>query len=225
LPGGPGAVTVEYAFTDASWDFAEGAERDPARLRTDLSRLSDEVGVPVLRMHQVHGNDVAVVDDDTTDVPRADALVTTSRGVALMTRAADCVPVLLADPAQGVVAAVHSGRQGVVAGVVPAAVARMRQLGAERIEAWIGPHVCGACYEVPDDMRTEVAGVEPAAHAQTSWGTPSVDLGAAVLAQLDRDGVSAERIGGCTMEDPSLWSHRRDGARAGRLAGVIWMAA
>ena len=104
--------------------------------------------------------------------------MTARPGVVLAVRAADCVPVLLADPDAGVIGAAHAGRPGLVAEVVPHTVAAMRALGAADITAWVGPHVCGACYEVPAEMQAEVVAVEPAAGATTSWGTPSLDLGA-----------------------------------------------
>jgi copper oxidase (laccase) domain-containing protein len=106
--------------------------------------------------------------------------------------------------------------------VVPETVSRMRALGAREVTAWLGPHVCGRCYEVPEEMRAEVAAVEPVARATTSWGTPSLDLGAGVAAQLERAGVvvRTEAVR-CTLESPDLYSHRRDGVRAGRFAGVI----
>lgn len=217
------STTVEVAFTDTSVDVREGAHVDPARLEDDLSRLEAAIGVPVARMHQVHGNAVAVVDE-ATDVPTADAVVTDVPGLALMTRAADCVPVLLAAPAERLVAAVHAGREGVVAGVVPAAVEAMRSRGATQVRAWVGPHVCGGCYEVPEEMRAEVSTLVPATAARTTWGTPALDLGAGVRAQLDAAGVEHEAVGGCTLEDDSLWSHRRQGARAGRMAGLVWVA-
>ena len=225
IAGGPQGASVEVAFTDVSVDFAEGSDRDPARLEAELLGLERAIGVPVRRMHQVHGAAVADVGTAAGPVPQADAMVTGLAGVALMTRAADCVPVLLADVARGIVGAVHSGRAGVGAGVVPAAVSRMRELGATDVRAWVGPHVCGACYEVPETMRAEVADLVPQTWAETSWGTPSLDLGAGVEAQLDAADVTHERVGGCTLEDASLWSHRRDGARAGRLAGLVWVAA
>ncbi len=175
-------------------------------------------------MRQVHGADVVVADDATDAPPTCDALVTTTPGVALLARAADCVPVLLADPVAGVVAAVHSGRPGLAAGVVPAAVERMRGLGARELTAWVGPHVCGACYEVPAEMREAVAAVVPEARATTSWGTPSLDLGAGVLAQLAHAGVdTVHEVGACTREDHAWPSHRRDGDAATRFAGLIWM--
>ena len=141
-----------------------------------------------------------------------------------MIRVADCVPVLLADPVAGVVGAVHAGRPGLALGITERAVGRMHGVGADRLVAWIGPHVCGACYEVPAQMRDEVSARVPAAYAETSWGTPALDIGAGVRAQLEAAGVEVVATGGCTREDPALHSYRRDGATAGRLAGLVWMS-
>jgi YfiH family protein len=199
----------------------------------------------IVRMRQVHGSDVHVVDRDwlvrsrlrAEDVPagstvellaarslaEADGLVTDVPGVALLVRVADCVPVLLADPEHGVVGAAHAGRNGLVAGVVPATVARMRDLGAERVVAWVGPSICGRCYEVPEELRREVATAVPEAAAETSWGTPAVDVGAGVVAQLRAEGVEVVDASRCTREDEEMWSYRRDGAAAGRLGGLVWV--
>jgi copper oxidase (laccase) domain-containing protein len=141
-----------------------------------------------------------------------------------MVRVADCVPVLLADPIAGVVGAVHSGRPGLALGVAVRAVERMRDAGAGRLVAWVGPHVCGGCYEVPEQLRAEVAARVPAAYAETTWGTPALDIGAGVRAQLEAVDVEVVLAGGCTREDPALHSYRRDGAAAGRLAGLVWMS-
>ncbi len=81
--------------------------------------------------------------------------------------------------------------------------------------------MCGRCYEVPEAMRDDVSAVEPASRATTSWGTPSLDLGAGVRAQLERDGVEVVDLSRCTRESPDLFSYRRDGRRSGRQAGVI----
>lgn len=215
------ARTVQVAFTDVSLDFSERDGADRAPLDEALGRLGGEIAVPVARMRQVHGSVVAEVDGVDT-VPTADALVTRVPGLALMTRAADCVPVLLAAGSEGV-AAVHAGREGVVAGVVGAAVDSLRAGSEAQVRAWIGPHVCGRCYEVPAAMRDEMGALVPESLSQTSWGTPALDLGAGVAAQLAALGVEVERIGGCTMEDEKLWSHRRSGAAAGRMAGVVWV--
>jgi copper oxidase (laccase) domain-containing protein len=121
-----------------------------------------------------------------------------------------------------VLAAVHAGRPGLVAGVVPAAVRTMRALGASDVRAWVGPHVCGGCYEVPEQMRADVTAVVPEAHASTSWGTPSVDIGAGVRAQLSALDVDVAGAARCTMEDEDLFSYRRQGRVSGRLAGLVW---
>lgn len=208
---------VEVAFTDASVDLREGTD-----LPATLASLSEAVGAELARASQVHGDDVVTVEDPAR-VPEADALVTTRRRTALVVRVADCVPVLLADPAGGVVGAAHAGRRGVELDVVTRTVERMRALGAREISAWVGPHICGGCYEVPEQMRAEVAARVPATYAETTWGTPSLDLGAGVAAQLAAAGVAVTTVPGCTREDARLHSYRRDGAASGRFAGLVWL--
>ena len=173
-------------------------------------------------VQQVHGAIVDVVEDRAGDErPRADALVTGRPGVVLAVRAADCVPVLFSAPDDGLVGAAHCGRPGLAAGVVSATVRALRGRGARRLVAWVGPHVCGACYEVPEEMRAEVGALEPAAVTTTTWGTPALDLGAGVRAQLERHDVEVVDVSRCTRESPDLYSYRRDGRHAGRLAGLI----
>ncbi|MGW3093831.1 peptidoglycan editing factor PgeF [Streptomyces sp. CdTB01] len=203
---------------------------DPDAVRTNRELAAGSLGLDpahVVWMNQVHGADVAVVDGPWGDspVPEVDAIVTTRRGLALAVLTADCTPVLLADPVAGVVAAAHAGRPGMVAGVVPAALRAMTELGADpaRIVARTGPAVCGRCYEVPEQMRAEVAAVEPAAYAETSWGTPAVDVTAGVHAQLDRLGVRDRwQSPACTRESADHFSYRRD-RTTGRLAGYVWL--
>ncbi|MFE9168425.1 peptidoglycan editing factor PgeF [Streptomyces kebangsaanensis] len=204
---------------------------DPGAVRANRERAAGSLGLDPARvvwMNQVHGADVAVVDGPwraAADIPSVDAVVTGQRGLALAVLTADCVPVLLADPVAGVAAAAHAGRPGMVAGVVPAAVRAMAGLGADpaRIVARTGPAVCGRCYEVPGAMRAEVAAVEPTAHAETSWGTPAVDVSAGVHAQLERLGVhDRQQSPVCTRESGDHFSYRRD-RTTGRLAGYVWL--
>jgi polyphenol oxidase len=177
-------------------------------------------------MTQVHGTGVAIVEDaEENPVADVDALVTATPGLALCVLAADCVPVLLADPVAGVVAAVHAGREGVRRGVVPAALAAMTRLGARPadVEALLGPAVCGLDYEVPGTMQAEVARVAPAAAVRTRQGTPGLDLRAGLAEVLRSAGVrQVVHDPRCTVEDPRLFSHRRDGV-TGRQAGVVWL--
>jgi YfiH family protein len=216
-----GDVRLDVAFTDASLDLQGLRPGFPER----LAEVEAACGVPFARLDQVHGTDVLVVDAPTAldEVPTGDALVTARRGLGLMVRVADCVPVLLADLAAGVIGAVHAGRPGMALGIVPAAVTAMREQGAGSIRAWLGPHVCGRCYEVPASMQEEVSELVPEAWSETSWGTPALDIGAGVEAQLVAEAVDVTRVDGCTREDTSLHSYRRDGAASGRLAGLVWL--
>jgi copper oxidase (laccase) domain-containing protein len=125
----------------------------------------------------------------------------------------------------GVVAAVHAGREGVRRGVLPVALSAMASLGARarHVTALLGPAVCGACYEVPDAMRAEVAAVAPAAATRTRTGAPGLDLRAGLAELLTRAGVrEVVHDPRCTVEDPHLFSHRRDGV-TGRQAGLVWL--
>ena len=203
---------------------------DPGAVRTNRELAAKSLGLEPARvvwMNQVHGAQVAVVDGPWGDspVPEVDAVVTSQRGLALAVLTADCTPVLLADPVAGIVAAAHAGRPGMIAGVVPAALRAMTELGADpaRIVARTGPAVCGRCYEVPDAMRAEVAAEEPTAYAETSWGTPAVDVAAGVHAQLARLGVhDRAQSPVCTLESGDHFSYRRD-RTTGRLAGYVWL--
>ncbi len=209
---------------------------DPAAVRGNRELVATSLGLDpdlVVWMNQVHGRDVAVVEGPwgaasagkDRAVLAVDAIVTARRGLALAVLTADCTPVLLADPVAGVAAAAHAGRPGMVAGVVPAAVEAMIALGADpsRITARTGPAVCGRCYEVPEEMRAEVAQAVPEAWSQTSWGTPAVDVSAGVHAQLEALGVRDRwRSPVCTLESGDHFSYRRD-RTTGRLAGYVWL--
>lgn len=225
---------VDLAFTDryggvsgAPFDSLnlalEGDDDVDARAENHRLLLADFApGEELVDLRQVHGAAVEVVGEGPLDDrPDADGVVTGRSGLVLMVRAADCVPVLLADADARVIGAAHCGRLGLAAGIVPRTVDRMSALDAASVTAWIGPHVCGACYEVPEELRTEVAATVPAAMATTSWGTPALDLGAGVRAQLEDAGVEVVDVSRCTRESPDLYSYRRDGHQAGRLAGLV----
>jgi hypothetical protein len=180
---------------------------------------------------QVHGAGVLILGDDQSGhrvvssarASGADAIVTALPGAAIGILVADCLPVLLADPANGVVGAAHAGRRGLVAGVLQATVAAMAGLGADpaTTEAVIGPAICGRCYEVPPEMRDEVDAAVPGAASETRTGTPSLDLPAGALGVLEAAGLAeAFACGICAAEDERFYSYRRDGV-TGRFAGVI----
>jgi polyphenol oxidase len=230
---------VGVAFTDRlggvsappfdSLNLGTATQDDPASVAQNYALVGSAIGVGhdrIALMHQVHGRAVAVVREPppADRLPEADAIVTDQPGLALSVRVADCVPVLLADAGAGVVACAHAGRNGLTMGVVPHAVEVMRELGAGDIRAWVGPHVCGGCYEVPEEMQREVAAVAPESRSTTTWGTPALDIGAGVEAQLRAAGSTvSETPRLCTRENHDLYSHRRDGPLAGRSAGMVWL--
>jgi len=210
---------AELGFTDARTDLGRGPAPDGGPVPGVAAVATALGGRPAL-MRQVHGAAVAVADPDAP-TPQADALVLDRPGVVAIVRVADCTPVVLASPDRPLAAVVHAGRVGMAAGVVPAAVEALRERGADRLEAWVGPRACGSCYEVPQDMADEVAAIEPAARATTAQGTPGLDIGAGVVAQLERAGVVVHDLGGCTLEDEAFWSHRRQGDAAGRFGAAV----
>lgn len=229
-PGTMGSLNLGRTDVDAVEHVIENFER----VRTALGvravvPSSQEHGIAVVEVtaEQVAGWGPASPLGSSAggpSLPIADAKVTAERGVALCVRVADCVPVLFADPAAGLIGVAHAGRVGLADGVLPATVAALRDRGASELTAWIGPHICGGCYEVPAELQASVAAVLPGSACTTDWGTPGLDLGAAAEQQLAGLGCTVHRLDPCTRTTDALHSHRRDGADAGRLAGLIWLA-
>lgn len=222
------------------------SDRDP-RVLDNASALSSALGLAKLVVvHQVHGREVYRVTAERaggwrpshfvgdaiagqSPLPVADAIVAQrdelgeqGPGLGIAVRVADCLPVVLVDERAQVMAVAHAGRVGLLGGVLPATVAAMRELGATGVSAWIGPHVCGPCYEVPQPMFDEATAVLPRLASQTLVGTPSLDLAAGADSQLAELGVGTRQVGGCTRTDANLHSYRAQGARSGRLVGVAW---
>lgn len=225
---------IAFAFTDRHGGVSEGPwgslnlgtsnGDDPSRVADNLALVAEAAGVDrLVRMTQVHGASVAWVEDLADgEIPEADVLLSATPGVGVLVRVADCTPIVIAAADGSMVAVVHCGREGLLAGVVAAAVSELRGRGATALEAWIGPRACGRCYELPQDMVDMVSGIVPEARSTTSWGTPSVDVGAGVLAQLATlDVVTNDLAAGvCTIEDEQWFSYRRQGQDSGRFGAV-----
>ncbi len=197
---------------------------DPATVHANRAALAADLRVApdhVVYVEQVHGDTVLQVDGPLSGpAPHADGLVTTTPGLALAMMVADCVPVLFVDPDAGVAGAAHAGRNGMVAGVARQVAEAMRDLGARRILARLGPSVCPRCYPVPLELREQVAAVHPETRSLDRHALPSIDVAAGVLAQLGPLCSDVEQLAGCTVEDPRLYSYRRDGT-TGRFVGAV----
>jgi len=175
-------------------------------------------------MRQVHGATVAVVDGTEPQLVEADALVTDRAGLVLSVNVADCAPVALFSP-QGVIGAVHAGWRGAELGVIEAAVATMRSLGARQIRAWLGPCIHAECYEFGEaDLGRLAERFGPAVRARTRGGQPALDVPMAVAAALGGTGVElAGAADMCTACDPQrFYSFRARGDR-GRHTLALWM--
>lgn len=223
---------VRVAFTDRrAGNLALHTGDDPGAVRERRAALERSMGVPggsLLFLEQVHGTEVADADaPDRPAVPVADAAVSAD-GTPLAVMVADCVPVVLVGhgPAGPVTGVVHAGRRGLLDGVLERAAEQLRARGAASATAWIGPSICGSCYEVPAAMRAESAASLPAVAATTSWGTPSLDLRSGARDRLSALGIAVVEPAGepgpsCTRENHELSSHRRDPG-SGRIAGLVW---
>jgi YfiH family protein len=218
-------------------DFA--VLRDPELLAENQARLASAVGFDVGALHQsrqVHGAKLLVAGGDPKAALalEADALAAEpGSGHAVAVRVADCVPVLLADPASGRVVAAHAGWRGVEAGVVRVSVRHLESSSGapERFVAAIGPCIGACCFEVEIDVGERIAKAS-SSHviARRAGEKAFVDLRLAVRTQLRALGLRDDAIDdvpgpgreGCTRCDRErFYSYRRDGDSSGRLIGVI----
>ena len=208
-----------------SFNLGDHVGDDPAAVAANRARLAGVLGLApddIVWMEQVHSNNVAVVPGP---VEATDAVVTTRRGLALAVLTADCVPVLLADHVNGVVAAAHAGRMGARNGIIPRTVAAMVELGATpaTIQVLLGPAASGRRYEVPAEMAADVEKHLPGSRTRTEQGTTGIDVRAGLVRQLMGLGVTnIEADPRCTIEDTDFFSYRRDG-ETGRQAGLVWL--
>jgi polyphenol oxidase len=203
---------------------------DPARVAENWRRLERATGLGFARVKQVHGARVLRASTPGEPTEEADVVLSSAAGVAACVSVADCVPVLVADPETGAVAAVHAGWRGTLAGAAAAAVAALARDGStppSRFLAAIGPSIGPCCYEVSEELaarfRAELGStVTPGAGSR---GAPHLDLWASNAGVLARAGVSPERIevlGRCTScEGELFFSHRRDAGRTGRQVAFI----
>jgi len=210
---------------------AAGArERFLAGLGLDLAEL--------VVAGQVHGTRVAAVGpaergagaiDYSSAVPATDGLATGTPGLVLSVYYADCAPILLVDPAERAVAAVHAGWRGAVAGIAAQAVTVMRSAFAaepRRMLAAIGPAIGPCCYEVGPDLAEQVpARARPMVIALQPGGAPHLDLpglNAWCLREAGVPGGNISLAGECTGCRPDLYfSHRRGAGGTGRMMALI----
>jgi YfiH family protein len=204
-----------------SLNLGQHVKDDFDSVQINRERLAEEIG-PSVFMRQVHGDTVVVVDGIAHGEPVADALITQESGIALVVLVADCIPLLLWDENSQCIAVVHVGRRGLVNGITNKVLGIMESMGALKIQAHLGPSICGKCYEVGEDVYQNVGDLFSLARSTTEIGFRALDLPAALSGVLLQEGVNVTRSPICTVEDDNYFSYRRDGI-TGRQAGAIWM--
>lgn len=210
---------------------------DPAHVARNRTALRTGVPAEPAWLTQVHGNQVLDASQ-VADAPEADAVFATQAGVVCAIMTADCLPVLLADLDGRVVAAAHAGWRGLAGGVLERTVAQMRSAGAGTLQAWLGPAIGPARFEVGEDVKaafcerrphtsaffhpvSDCSGQEmPGTEMPRKYLCDIYGLARAILAELDIVLVSGGDC--CTVSEPErFYSFRRDGV-TGRMAALIW---
>ncbi len=191
-------TTRSGGVSDAPYDslnLGDHVGDDPARVRENRRRVADAAGVgehDLIIVPQVHGREVVeLTGPGDGAIAPADALVTSSRHLALAILVADCVPVLLMDPLRERIAVVHAGWRGLVAGVLEAALARFERV--EDVHVVVGPAISGDRYQVGPDVAThfrDVPGALRADHGDRSL----LDLTRVVEWRVRGAGVADERL-------------------------------
>ncbi len=199
-----------------------GSQDETAKVVENRTRVANYLGAAtshLLTCFQVHSADAVVVTEPWTPetMPKADGLVTKVRGIALGALAADCAPVLFADPEAGVIGAAHAGWKGALGGVLEATIATMTRIGARRnrIRAVLGPCIGPSAYEVGPEFQAAFTVADPA-HVRffrraTPAARPHFDLPGFVLSRLELTGIDTiENCTACTYgETERFFSYRR----------------
>lgn len=238
LPGGGHALFTTRAHGNLSSVGGlkhEHGLRARERLRTqlELKRIARGYQVHGTTVRRIHGEaDIPAPDTDTDAAQppiEADGHATRLAGIGVMALAADCLPVTLGG--EGAVAMVHAGWRGLAAGVLEQGVLALRALGADGdIAAIVGPGAGPCCYEVGPEVHAALAAPgstsapSAAVDATGASGSP-IDLRAIARERLQAAGVADVReVAACTICDTRFFSHRRESTRAGRQAGIAWLA-
>lgn len=205
-----------------SLNCGTGSKDDRAHVLENRRRVAAALGVPEQRLltcHQIHSADAIVVTEpwEVGQNPKADGMVTKTPGIVLGALAADCAPVLFADPEARIIGAAHAGWKGALTGVLEATVAAMESIGARRsrIRAALGPCIGPDAYEVGPEFEAQFLAVDSgnerffrrlSADARPYFNLPGYVLDRLASAGLD----TVENCTRCTyIDEAGLFSYRR----------------
>ena len=218
----------------ASLNLGDHVGDDAGAVAENRARLARALGVRPVFLQQVHGTEVAVLDEETADGTVADACISTQRGVACTIMVADCLPMLFTTLSGRVVGAAHAGWRGLAAGVIESTLLQMIRATAtptSDILVWLGPCIGPLAFEVGPEVLTAFVGKD-AGSAQSFApqvnGKFLADLAGLARRRLGAMGVTRifgndSSVAWCTVSNPSrFFSHRRDRV-SGRMAAGIWL--
>ena len=205
---------------------------DPAAVSKNRAKVCNAFGIAedaLITLKQVHGREVVTIDGSTKPVDglKGDGIITDRSDLAIGILTADCLPLLVLEPEARVVAAIHAGWRGLVAGVIEEGIDTMEErfsIKRERVMVAIGPSIKGCCYTVGQD----VAGIlkdrfAKTPHVRMEGDGIHVELASLAVVALKGAGIregNIEVVGPCTSCDKRLFSYRRDG-RTGRQISLI----
>ena len=229
-----GQSSGRYAGLNASYHVGDDAKT----VSQNVCNIKQAVGIHegrIVTMRQVHGDHIIEVNDKTRkEAGAADGMVSAEQGVNIGVLTADCVPLLLIAPRQKIVAAVHAGWRGTLAGIAAKMVNLFKEkygVSAKQVEAALGPSIGACCYEVKEDVTTPlIAQWDDLASAslQARAGKSYLDLRKFNQGILERTGVPVNQIyhvGPCTSCFPEdFYSYRRERNETGRQISFIGWA-
>ena len=224
-PGKVRAVSTTRAGGVGGGELNLGRAGASGPLAQNRARLLAAIGkTRVQWLNQVHGTRVHYAARVGAAV-EADAVWSDVPGVAVAVTTADCIPVVVTDVASGVVGVMHCGWRSAVGGVIEATL-RELPVDANNLRAWLGPGICGRCYEVGGDVYEMAAawpdGISTFSPTEVA-GKWLFDLPAYVAGRLGAAGVAdVSRSNACSLHERRFFSHRRDG-ETGRMATVAWI--
>lgn len=224
-PGRVRAVSTTRAAGDAQGELDLGRAGGKERLARNRAHLYAAIGKPHVQwLRQMHGTRVHHAPSVGDEV-EADAVWTDVPGVAIAVTTADCIPIVIADGASDLVAVIHCGWRGAVGGVIEATL-RELPVEANDLRAWLGPAICGRCYEVGSDVYESAMTWPDGARTFSPTGVAGkwlFDLPAYAAGRLKAAGVDeACRSNACTFHEDRFFSYRRDG-RSDLMATVAWI--
>jgi polyphenol oxidase len=201
-------------------DYVGDDEQELAKRRKNLQQI--------VILKQIHGDKILEIKEggDFACAGEADGMCTNERGLTLAIQTADCAGVLLYDPQNHAIAALHAGRKGAQLNILGKCVAKMQNLygtNAAQLKMYIGAHIRGCCYELPHDMAAEFEKYENAVEIRD--GKSYLDIASVLLSQAKSAGIKDENIEistSCTScESDKFFSYRAQSGKCGRMLTAI----